>query len=103
MICYQPNFALLCYSEIDRAESYLCAWFDQDKVFIMLKLSQKLRPLATELTEMVGQKTLRHHVHNIVGCRYLLKADFPWNDTVPNEMISNIDMLGGIVMNRIFR
>ena len=53
--------------------------------------------------ETVRRKTLGHSICDIVGCRYLLEADIPRNDIVPNEVIPNVDMLRGIVVNRIFR
>ena len=46
--------------------------------------------------EAIRRKTLVHSIYDIIGCRYLLEADFPWNDVVPNKVISNIDMLGGV-------
>ena len=63
-----------------------------------------LRPSSAEGIGIDPSKDIwSFHLHNIIGCRYLLQADFPCNRTVPNNVISNVDILGGIVMNRIFR
>ena len=42
--------------------------------------------------ELVRQKTLGHPIYDIIGYRYFLEAKFPSNDTVPNEVVLNIDM-----------
>ena len=49
------------------------------------------------------RKTFGHRIYDIIGCRYLLEADFPWNDAIPNKVIPNVNMLRGVVVNRIFR
>ena len=54
-------------------------------------------------SESIRQKTLGHSIYNIISCGYFLEADFPLNDAVPNEVIPNVDMLRGIVVNRILR
>ena len=54
-------------------------------------------------SETISRKTLDHSICDIIGCRYLLEADLPLNDAVPNKVILNIDMLGGVVVNWIFR
>ena len=53
--------------------------------------------------ETVCWETIGHSIYDIIGCGYFLETDFSWNDTVPNEVISNVNMLGGVVVNRIFR
>ena len=52
--------------------------------------------------ETIRRKTLGHSINDIIGCGYLLETDFPWNDAVPNEVIWNVDMHGGVMVNRIF-
>ena len=59
--------------------------------------------LVPKVLELIRRETLDHSIYDIIGYRYLLEADFPSNDAVTNEVISNIDMLGGVVVNRIFR
>ena len=41
-------------------------------------------------SESIRRKTLSHSICNIIGCRYLLEANFPRNDTIPNEVISSV-------------
>ena len=51
--------------------------------------------------ETIRRKTLCHSIYDIYGCGYLLETDFPRDDAGPKKVISNIDMLGGVVVNRI--
>ena len=72
-------------------------------VFDLVELILHYAHVLPKRSKSIYQKTLSQCVCDIIGYRYFLKADFPWNDAVPNEMISNVDKLVGIVMNRIFR
>ena len=44
-----------------------------------------------------------YSISDIIGCGYLLEADFPSNVAIPNEVIPNVDMLLGVVVNVIFQ
>ena len=54
-------------------------------------------------SKSIRWKTLGYSICDIIGCRYLLEADLPWKDVVPNKVIPNVDMLGGIMVNWILR
>ena len=59
--------------------------------------------LVSKGLESIRRKNLGHSICDIINCWYLLEVDFPRNDAVLNKVILNVDMLGGVMVNQIFR
>ena len=49
-----------------------------------------------------SDRKLGHSICDIIGYIYSVETIFPYNVAVLNEVISNVDVLGGVVVNQMF-
>src|SRR5260370_25952459 len=55
-----------------------------------------------KLTMFCIRESLGKNISHLVGCRNIFKFNFLVDNTIPNEMMANLDMLGSCVKCRVY-